>query len=203
MKDSTTLRPRWGIVLTIVVAALCALGLGKLFVTGDAGQILRYTWGLLLIPYLTWLAFWSPGVTVEPHAVVVRNLIREHAVTWPAIQRIETKYALTLYTTGGKITAWSAPTPGRYAATRVAKSDLAGLPESTYGAGDSVAVGDIPSSESGLAAFHVRRQWEQLRDAGHLESGVVEGTGVRTRWLWGHIAIGAALVVATALGLLL
>jgi hypothetical protein len=203
VKDSTTLRPRWGIVLTAVVAALSALGLVTLLVTGDPGQILRYSWGLLLIPYLTWLAFWSPAVTVAPHGVTVRNLVREHTVTWPAIQRVETKYAMTLYTTAGKITAWSAPTPGRYAATRASRADLAGLPESTYGAGSSIGAGDIPSSESGLVAFHVRREWERLRDAGHLDSGRVEGTGVQTHWLWGRAAIAAVLVLGTALGLLL
>jgi hypothetical protein len=194
--DSTTLRSRFLQVLTVVVWAILAAFIGGFIVQSDGLQLLRYVPVILFMGYLVWLVLWSPSVTIAPSGVTVRNLVRSFTLSWPAIQRIDTRFALTLFTHELKITAWSAPAPGRFAAYRAARSDLTRLPESTYAAG-AVRPGDIPSSDSGLAALYVRRYWEQLRDAGYLESGVVEGTGVVTTWLRREtIAVVALAVVA-------
>ncbi|HEX4057475.1 MAG TPA: PH domain-containing protein [Galbitalea sp.] len=182
-QDSTTLRSRFGIVLVVIVWLI----LGSAFVSMIVGQqwlqIARYAPLFALIGYVLWILLWSPSVTIAPSGVTIRNLLRSHAVSWPAIQRIDTRFALTLYTAAGKIPAWSAPAPSRFAALRASRTDIGrSLPESTYLAG-SIRPGDIPQSDSGLAALYVRRYWEQLRDAGYLNSGVVEGTGVVTTWL--------------------
>jgi Bacterial PH domain len=177
--DSTTLRSRFLQVLTVVVWAILAAFIGGFIVQLDGLQLLRYVPVILFMGYVVWLVLWSPSVTIAPSGVTVRNLVRTFHVSWPAIKRIDTRFALTLFTHESKITAWSAPAPGRFAAYRAARGDLAKLPESTY-AGGAVRPGDIPSSDSGLAALYVRRYWEQLRDAGYLDSGVLEGTGVVT-----------------------
>ena len=52
-------------------------------------------------------------------------------------------------------------------------------------------------SRAGLAALYVRRYWEQLRDAGYLDSGVVEGTGVVTTWLMRESLILVGLLLLT------
>ncbi len=194
--DSTTLRPRFGQVLTVVVWAILAAFITGFIVQSDGLQLVRYAPVILLMGYLVWLILWSPSVTIAPSGVTVRNLVRSFDVSWPAIKRIDTRFALTLFTHELKITAWSAPAPGRFAAYRAARQDLTKLPESTYAAG-AVRPGDIPSSDSGLAALYVRRYWEQLRDAGFLESGAIEGTGVVTTWLRREtVALITLLVIA-------
>ena len=199
--DSTTLRSRFLQVLTVVVCAILAAFIGGFIVQLDGLQLLRYVPVILFMGYLVWLVLWSPSVTIAPSGVTVRNLVRSFTVSWPAIQRIDTRFALTLFTHELKITAWSAPAPGRFAAYRAARGELSKLPESTYAAG-AIRPGDIPSSDSGLAALYVRRYWEQLRDAGYLESGAVDGTGVVTTWLRREtialIALAVAAVVALA-----
>lgn len=200
--DSKTLRPRFGRVLVVVAGIVAVAVLVSLVISGVT-DLVRFGPLVILGLYVVWLMFWSPAVTIAPSGVIVRNLLREHEVTWPAIQRIDTKYALQLFTTAGTITAWSAPAPGRHATFRVAQPELGGLPESTYAAERSIRPGDIPSSESGLAALYVRRFWEQLRDAGHLNSGAVEGTGVRTHLLRRETVALVALIAITALALAL
>jgi hypothetical protein len=200
--DSKTLRPRFGRVLVVLCTVIAVAVLVSIAFTGFT-QVLRFGPLVILGAYLVWLLFWSPSVTIAPSGVIVRNILREHEVTWPAIQRVDTKYALQLFTASGTITAWSAPAPGRHATFRVAAPELGGLPDSTYAAERSIRPGDIPTSESGLAALYVRRFWEQLRDAGYLDKGVVEGTGVRTHWLRREAAVLIALVVITALALVL
>lgn len=196
-EESKTLRSRFGLVITVLVWAVCAVAVVTMVVTGRWADLARYGALAVLVGYVVWLLFWSPSVTIAPSGVEVRNLLRVHDVSWPAIQNIDTKYALTLMTRARKVVAWAAPAPSRYATMRATKADASGLPESTFMLG-SVRPGDIPSSDSGLAALYVRRYWEELRDAGHLDSGAVEGTGVKTRWLGREAAALIALAIITA-----
>ena len=198
MIETTTLRPRFGQVMTIVVAAIVVAALVSFIVVGDWAGLARTASILLLFAWATYVAFWSPSVTVDPAGVVIRNLVREHRVTWPAIERIDTKYALELYTATKKFTAWAAPAPSRLTSGRAGRADLTGLPESTYGAGGSIRPGDLPTSESGQASLLVRRQWEALRDSGALDAGV-DGTGVATTWIRLNIVVLVALAVASVI----
>lgn len=194
-EDSTTLRSRFGIVLVIIVWCVLAAVLVGFVIQHDPYSIARYVPVIALVAYLVWILMWSPSVTIAPSGVTVRNLLRSSLISWPAIERVDTRFALTLYTRGGKIVAWSAPAPSRFAAFRTARSDSHRyLPESTY-VGGAIRPGDIPQSDSGLAALYVRRYWEQLRDAGYLDSGVVEGTGVTTKWMPRETTIFFGLVV--------
>jgi hypothetical protein len=196
-EESTTLRPRFGLVLTVLVWCVCAAALVTMVVTGRWADLGRYGVLAVLVAYVMWLLFWSPSVTIALSGVSVRNLLRVHEVSWPAIQNVDTKYALTLTTPSGKIAAWAAPAPSRYASMRATKTDANGLPESTFMLG-SIRPSDIPSSDSGLAALYVRRYWEELQGAGHLDSGVVEGTGVATHWLGRVAAALIALAIIAA-----
>ena len=177
MTDTTTLRSRFGRALTVIVWVILAVFIAGFAVQLEGVQLLRYGPVIVLMGYVIWLLLWSPSVTIAPSGVTVRNLVRNNVVSWPAIERIDTRFALTLFTSTRRITAWSAPAPSRFASYRAARSDLTRLPESTYMAG-AIRPGDIPQSDSGLAALYVRRYWDQLRDAGHLDSGAVEGSGV-------------------------
>ena len=201
MEQSVTLRPRFGRVLTVIVGALIVFALGSLVAAGSAHLLARSAAPLVFFGFLVWMTFWAPCIRIDPAHVSFVNVVRTRDFSWPAIQRIDTKYALTLYTAEGKFTAWSAPAPGRHSATLVSKGDLKGLPESTFGAEGRIALGDIPTSDAGLAALHVRRIWEQYRDAGLFVG--IDGSGVVTTWHKTTIVILVVLFVATVLSLTL
>jgi len=198
---NVTLRPRFSRVLTIAVWAIIAASLVSFAAVGDVEGLARYAWPLLLVGFASWVAFWQPRVTISPAGVEFVNLIRTRRITWPAIARIDTKYALTLYTDTTKYSAWAAPAPGRHAAAKLSKTETVGLPESTYGAEDRIGLGDIPTSDSGLAGYYIRRQWEQYREAGLLDR--VDGIGVVTTWHRATVIVLVALLVATVLGIVL
>jgi hypothetical protein len=200
-EDTTTLHSRWGRGLAVIVWLFC-LGVPVTLVYEQHYLgLLRYGGVVLLAAFFGWLLFWAPFVRIAPSGVTVRNLIRTHDVSWPAIQLVDTKYALTLTTTAGKIQAWSAPAPTRWSTFRTAEPELRGLPRSTYGMGNSIRPGDIPKSDSGLAALYVRRFWEQLKIDGYLDDAKVEGSGVVTHWLRPEIIATIVLVALTIAGL--
>jgi hypothetical protein len=195
-----TLRPRFGQVLSVLVWLIAVVSAVTLVAQGNWLATARYSPGIALIAFGTWVLFWHPAVRVDDSGIDFVNLIRTRHITWPSVQRVETKYSLTIYTTAGRFSAWAAPAPSRVSVGRATAADLRGLPETTYGAGNSVALGDVPTSDSGLAGYHVRRKWEALRDAGRLESNAVEGTGVMTTWHLYTILMLAALIIGTVLG---
>jgi hypothetical protein len=196
--DSTTLRPLFGKVLVVLMWLICGTALVNLITELNLLALVRYIGLIAFAAYAVWILFWSPSVTIAPSGVTVRNLLRSFDVTWPAIVRVDTKFALTLYTAHRKIVAWSAPQPSRFAAIRTSRAEIRHLPESSYASG-GIRPGDLPASASGLAALYVRRYWEQLRDAGHLDSGVVEGEGVTAHWLRRESTILGGLFVVAVL----
>jgi hypothetical protein len=217
LPESAVLRPTSGKVLTVAMGLFAAVGLFSFVFRGEWKDAVGFTPLAVTVVYLCWLLFWYPSVTVEPSGVTVRNPLKTFAVSWPAIVRIDTRYALTLFTRSTKkIVAWSAPSPSRYAGINTVRPDLSGLnpnvgqklvdadnfgriaPTGVDKPG-TVKLGDVPRSESGLAALHVRRAWAALRDAGYLDSGVLEGTGVTAHWNAAVLGAGGILIV---LGLL-
>jgi hypothetical protein len=217
LPESAVLRPTSGKVLTVAMGLFAAVGLFSFVFRGEWKDAVGFTPLAVTVVYLCWLLFWYPSVTVEPSGVTVRNPLKTFAVSWPAIVRIDTRYALTLFTRSTKkIVAWSAPSPSRYAGINTVRPDLSGLnpnvgqklvdadnfgriaPTGVDKPG-TVKLGDVPRSESGLAALHVRRAWAALRDAGYLDSGVLEGTGVTAHWNAAVLGAGGILIVLSLL----
>ncbi|WP_223171421.1 PH domain-containing protein [Microbacterium sp. NIBRBAC000506063] len=198
MSDALVLRPRFGRILAVVVGALCAVAAVMIVVQSPADA-----WRVLPLPalfaFVTWAAYWQPSVRVADDGVTVGNVFHTEHVPWGQIARIDTRYALTLYTSNGRVTAWAAPAPGRHSILFADRKQGEHLPESSYVAG-SVRPGDLVNSESGAAAYVVRRQWEKLRDADRL---VDDGSPRRIRVHTLTIAITVVLVTAVALGALL
>lgn len=190
-------RPTFGRVLSVIVVLIAAAGLIGFVLVGDG---LRYGWAMLLLAGVALAAFWFPRLDVTEHEVTVVNVFSTVHVPWPAIQRIDTKYALTLYTLGGTVTVWASPAPNRYA-SQVSKTPDASL--AAEAAGSNIRPGDLLSTPSGAAAFVIRRHWDDLREAGHLENPVLEGGRLRRDIHWVTIAVLGALAIATALGILL
>ena len=198
--EPTTFRPLFGRVLAVVVGVIVVLGLAGFVVIGDLAALVRYAWGPLLIAVAAFAAFWFPSVSVAEHEVTVRNVLSTVHVPWPAIQRVDTKYALTLDLPGGKkVSAWASPAPNRYAAQVGASRDtkLAAREQ-----GGAIRPGDLLETPSGAVAYVIRRHWEELRDDGRLDAGV-EPDSVRRDWHWPVIVSMGALLLATLLGILL
>jgi hypothetical protein len=194
---ATIIRPTFGRVLSVAVAVLCAAGLVGFVATGDWGGLVRYGWGLAFFAALAAALFWFPSVGVSEAEVTVRNIFRTTHVPWSAIDRVDTKYALTLYTDGRTITAWASPAPNRYAGRTTRTGDTVRASDAL---GSNPRPGDLLSTTSGAAAFLIRQHWDDLREAGTLDPSnttVTVDTHVRT------IVVLVTLAVATAAGILL
>jgi hypothetical protein len=195
---STVFRPTFGRVLCIGVWILCLVAV-ILTVHNGLGEVLVMMPWLLLVSGAVWTMFWNPRVVVDDGGVHLVNPLRTIDVPWPAIQNVDTKWALTLTTAYGTFTAWAAPAPGGLAtARRASRTDRNAIPSSAKDEYGAVRPGDLPDSPSGSAAMVVRRRWEELRDAGWLDNPALEHEAVPVRWHWLTMTIGAALVVACA-----
>ena len=192
----TSFRPAFGRVLAVVMCVLAAAGIVGFIATGDLAGLLRYGWGLALLAAIALALYWFPSLDVVEHEVTVRNVFSTVHVPWPAIQRVDTKYALTLYTPSGKVTAWASPAPNRYA-TQAANSSDARLAAQT--SGTNPRPGDLPGTVSGAAALVIRSHWEDLREAGHLGEALPVTRDVH----WLTIGVLGALLTATVLGIVL
>ena len=196
----TTFRPLFGRVLAVVVGVLVVLGLAGVIVSGDFASLVRYGAAPLLVGVGAFAAFWFPSIGVAEHEVTVRNVFSTVHVPWPAIQRVDTKWALTLYLPGGKkVAAWASPAPNRYAAQVGASKDTK---LAAQGQGGAIRPGDLLETPSGAVAFVIRSHWEDLREQGLLDAGAEPGS-VRRDWHWATIIVMSALAVATVLGFVL
>ena len=196
----TTFRPLFGRVLAVVVGVVVVLGLAGFVVSGEFASLARYAWGALFVAVAAFAAFWFPSIAVAEHEVTIRNVFSTVHVPWPAIQRVDTKWALTLYLPGGKkVAAWASPAPNRYAA-QVGPSKDAKLAAKDQGG--AIRPGDLLETPSGAVAFVIRSHWDDLRESGALDSGVEPGS-VRRDWHWATIIVMGALAVATVLGIVL
>ena len=153
-------RSGFGRAITVIVAIpLTAAMAGLWLVEG----FWSFSISLPAASFVVWLVaalYWFPKVEVDEGGVRIANVVRTHYISWNAIELIDTKYALAITALGKKYTAWAAPAPGRHSAVFASKDQGAHLPETTYLAG-TVRPGDLITSDSGAAAAHIRRLWEQ------------------------------------------
>ncbi|WP_353810373.1 PH domain-containing protein [Agromyces sp. SYSU T00194] len=195
MSEVHVFRPRFGRWLAGAVFVACGVGFVAAFM-GAPGDLFAYTPMLALLAFAAWAAYWRPSVRIDDEGVEVANVFRTTRVPWGQIRRIDTRYALMLETTHGRLSAWAAPAPGRYSLLFAQREHGTHLPESSYVAG-TVRPGDLVSSDSGAAAYLVRRRWEELRDSDRL---VDDGSPRDVRWHVATIAGFAVLILATVLG---
>ena len=90
-------RPAWGRVLSVLVAVVCAASLVVLAVA-DGWEAWRAVPPLALVAGACWALFWRPAVVVSDGGVQIVNVLRTIVLPWPAIERVDTKWALTLFT---------------------------------------------------------------------------------------------------------
>lgn len=207
MDSADTFRPataRWVLGTSTVVAVVLVVGLVR---DPGPGLLLQLAWPALVLG-AGWAVFWAPHLRVDDSGVLVRNVLRTVHLPWPSIQRVDTKYTLTLCTADLECQVWAAPVAGRHSAAKLGDDDLRGLPGSTYGGG-GIRPSDALTSPSGQAAYLVRRRWDALRDTGHLGTGHLDlhpldpsAARATVHWNTMELAVGVVLVLA-AVGTLL
>ena len=191
-----TFRPAFGRVLAGALIIICALA--GLSVIGAGADAMWQVWPwLALVGFGAWALYWRPEVRVSAGGVQVVNVFRTFDVPWPAIDDIDTKWALTLVTSLGRVRAWAAPAPGRQVLRRSQPDDLrlGGAAK-----GDILRPSDLPQTESGAAALVVRQRWLRIREAGFLADPRVEQDRMPVHWHVETIVGFAVLTVAVVYG---
>lgn len=195
MDQPVVIRPSFGRLLTVIVSAIAALVLVSTVVGGRADLLPTQAWGPLLLAYAAWLVFWAPRVRIATEGVEIRNVFRTHDISWPAIRRVDTKWALNITTAHERVTAWAAPAPGRHSNAYITTNEERNQPYLSAMMQDARR-GDLPRTDSGDAATVIRLRLADLAEAGHL-GGPVEEEARRVRTHWAEIAVLAVLVVAS------
>lgn len=191
-----TFRPAFGRGLAGALIALCALAAIGMIGAGTTMMWNVLPW-LALVGFGGWAVYWRPEVRVDAAGVHVVNVFRTFDVPWPAIDEIETKWALTLVTRLGTVKAWAAPAPGRQVMRSSLPEDrrLSGAAE-----GDFARPSDLAHTESGAAALIVRQRWVALRRAGYLDDAKIEFERMPVRWHWEVVGGAAVLVTLVVYG---
>lgn len=193
------LRSRFGQGLVVLVAAIALVASAGALLRGDLRMVAHLVPALALVVVGVWALFWRPAVALTPAEVELVNVLRTVRVSWPAIQDVETRWALTLVTGKGRYTAWAAP---RQSSHRAGADEPRSLYGSPVAAGrDQVRTLNPGTGAANLASSLVLTQWRRYRDAGLL--GPVEGEGVAVRWHSTTVVTLLLLVVAAVGSVLL
>jgi len=128
---------------------------------------------LVLFALLGWAAFWRPHVEVSDGGVRVVNTFRTVQVPWPAINEVDGRYGLRLYTAFGTVTSWAAPAPAGRTRARSGSSEVAEI---------------------------VNGRLAELRSAGYLDNRTLERESLETEWDV-PVVVAAVLLLAASLAL--
>lgn len=191
---------RFNRVLAAVTWLLCASSVVAVALAGG-NESLRYLPLIALVAWLAWAGLWRPALLLDNEAITVVNVFATTVVPWAALINVETKYALTLVTPRRKIPATVAPAPGRLA-TALSNRDMKGT-SAPRGADGSVRPGDLPNTDSGVAAHLVRQRWQTLLGENRITVGMADSTPVERIHHWGVIAISVSLVILSVVALAL
>ena len=158
---------RSGRIIAVAGFIFATLGIVALAIE-SIDLLITSGWAFIWIGFVSWLLFWNPSIRITEDGVHVENVFTDVFLSWSSIVRIDTKYSLTLETKEKTYQAWAAPAPSRYSAFMANKTEAEHLPESSFVGKGMIRPGDLTSSDSGVAAFLIRSQWEKLRDRGEL-----------------------------------
>ncbi|MDY0911137.1 PH domain-containing protein [Microbacterium sp. CFBP9034] len=194
MPEPVTFRPRGGQILAWVAIGICALGLVYIAVTDGVASLVVWAWPIVLVAWLAWILYVRPYVRIHEGFIEIGNVFRTHRVPWGDVADVDSRYALTIHTTGGRsIRAWAAPAPGARQAMTTRRDEVARTP----GEGDTRRPADAEGTASGDATALVRRTLEEFRRRGGdtLPGGTASTLNVAV------IAMTAVLVAAAVLSL--
>jgi hypothetical protein len=172
-------RPLFGRVLAVIVAVICVMGVVGLAVLGDWANLATTIWPLIFFGVLVFALFWRPIISIDERGLTVVNIFRTVFLPWAALERIDTRYTLTLFTPTRKVPVWAAPGPSARRTNAAAPGD-AGSPA-------RIRIADV-----------VMERWSAIREAGAITETDREA-GVTMRSHWVTIAVLVALLVASVL----
>ncbi|MFB8145117.1 PH domain-containing protein [Microbacterium sp. NPDC056003] len=196
MPEPVTFRPRGGQIVAWVAIAICALGLVFIAVTDGVPSLIVWAWPIVLVAWLAWILYIRPHVLISEGFIEVGNVFRTHRVPWGDVADVDSRYALTVHTTGGRsIRAWAAPAPSARQAMTTNREEVARTP----GEGDMRRPSDAEGTASGDATALVRRTLEQYRRSG----GSTTPDGTVSTLNTPVIAVTAVLIAAAVLSLAL
>jgi hypothetical protein len=175
----------------IAISALILAGIAAVqslfFSSPEAG-----TKGLAIIALLLGVIFCYyvlPNVALQQGQVVIVNPLTRYEIGYGIIEQVDTRFALTLTGSFGKVSAWAAPAPGRLRHRSHSSEDFKTLglkPD------QSVRPSDMPSTITGSLALQIRRKLEEGSHPDHFAK--------RTNWLGAALLlVPAVLVVITQL----
>lgn len=146
--QARTYRPGTSWLYAVAFAVLALWWVGALVADGDGDTL------AVVAPYLVAAALvvdallWQPCVRADPHGVLLRNVVREVAVSWAAVTAVHTRFALTVEVEGRRFGAWAAPATGGRRASRRAPR-----PPGTPAEVTTTASSGALDADSGAAAF--------------------------------------------------
>lgn len=191
MAETIVIASRFGKGITVVVAAVCAIGIGSTVITAP-DETLRVVPWLLLLGVGCWALYWNPAVIIGEQAVQFRNIVRTVEIPYAAITGVDTRFALTVNALGKRYSAWGAPAASRWSVTRARREDVEHLPETTYVEG-GIRPGDLLRSDSGQAAYLIRERQLAVHES------AADSPPVVVRW---QRAVTVTLATLLALALL-
>jgi hypothetical protein len=196
---------------TVAAVAWSAVTLGWAWLAvreGGPVALVRQAPAMALAATVVYAVMVRPAVSVGADGVHLRNVLRDVDVPWAVLERVSTRFALTLHTRDGQVVrAWAAPASGRHVDTQLTAGDVRAL---GWDEAEPPTASASTSSPSGVAAAWVRREWRRATggdDAGVGRSAHGDGDGappptVRHRtargplaWLVGSTALTVAALV--------
>ncbi|MGL4257741.1 PH domain-containing protein [Microbacterium sp.] len=196
MPEPVTFRPRGSQILAWVAIGVCALGLVFVALIDGVASLVAWGWPIALVAWLAWALYVRPHVQISEGFIEIANVFRTHRVPWGDVADVDSRYALTVRTTGGRsIRAWAAPAPGARQALATHREEVSRTP----GEGDTRRPSDAEGTPSGDATALVRRTLDQYRRSG----GDTTPGGTVTTLNVGVVAVTAVLGAASVLALAL
>lgn len=196
MPEPVIFRPRGGQILAWVAIGVCAVGLVFIALSDGFASLALWSWPILLVAWLAWALYVRPSVQISEGFIEIVNVFRTHRVPWGDVADVDSRYALTVRTTGGRsIRAWAAPAPGARQALTTRREEVSRTP----GDLDTRRPSDAEGTPSGDATALVRRTLEHYRRSG----GDTTPGGTVTTLNVGVIGVTAVLIAASVLALAL
>jgi hypothetical protein len=151
-------RPFSSYLIAVVSLVLAGLALSQpiFFGLGDVVETLLW---LVFALSLVWLGYVVPSAEIKNNELVIVNPFRVAKIGIGAIEDVDTRFALKVTGSFGKISAWAAPAPGRLRFRSHATEDYKSLGLKD---GQQVRPGDLPSTVSGSLAMQIRIAQNQV-----------------------------------------
>lgn len=100
-----------GRVVSLLVWAGSAAGIGWLMLAGRGGAAVAAAPWLAAAALLVYLTQWQPRLIVGADKFDVVNGLRRHRIPFAAVDDVEVRYSVTVRAAGRKYVSWGAPTP--------------------------------------------------------------------------------------------